>query len=243
MPLFNLQDFYKQPAIPCQNIHQLMIFDNETIEFKYNSYGYRTHEFVNVKTHIAVSGCSLTEGHGLHLHQTWAKKLELQTNLKVFNLAKGGSSADFVSQVLQNWVGHYTPNLVIAQWPNPYRSLTWNNAQVKFNINSDHDKIYQTKIMYGIENFYQPWCSNIISLNQFCKLKKVPIINVCFESYGIVSPVLDILNQFEIDLHYDKKTEGQTWHFDNNALDGSHHSEWCNSRWTDRILTIINNLL
>lgn len=243
MRTFNLQDFYKQPAIPYNNFYHSTVFGNETVEFNYNSYGYRTHEFVDIDAHIAVSGCSLTEGHGLHLHQTWAKQLETQTNLKVFNLAKGGSCADFVSQILQNWVGSYKPNLIIAQWPNPYRTLGWNNGQAHFNINSNHDKIYQTKIMYGIENFYQPWCSNIISLNHFCKFKSVPIVNICFETYDILSPALDILEQFEIDLHYDKKEEGQTWHFDSNALDGMHHSEWCNSKWTDRILTIIKNLL
>ena len=236
---FKFEDLYTSPAIPISAKNESFVFDQEIVNFDYNSYGYRTHEFVNVKQHIAISGCSLTEGHGLHLHQTWASKFEKSTNTQVFNLAKGCSSAEFVSQNLQNWIRSYTPKLVVAQWPNPYRSLTWKKSWAMFNVNSDHDEIYRINLRNGDENFYHGWCNSIITLNYFCQKHNIPIVNMCLESVDMVEPALPILEKFNIELHYDQKVPGKTWFFDSAALDKSHHSEFCNEKWTQRLLTLI----
>ena len=243
MNTFTLQDFYTCPVIPLNNVKEQFVYGHEVIDFDYNSYGYRTHEFSNVSQHVVVSGCSLTEGYGLHQHQTWVSYYEKATDTTVYNLAKTASSADFVSQALQNWIRVYTPTLVIAQWPNPFRSLTWKNSLARFNLNSESDEIYRVNLKNGIENFYHRWCNSIISLNCVCNSKKIPIVNMCLEPQDVVEPVLSILNQCNIELQYDMKIPGQTWFFDNAAFDQAHHSEWCNTKWTERLLTITKDML
>lgn len=243
MNTFTLRDFYTCPVIPLNKKNKKFVFGHEVVEFIYNSSGYRTHEFNNVTQHIVVSGCSLTEGHGLHQHQTWAIQYEKLLGITLYNLAKGGSSADFVSQALQNWIYTYNPLLVIAQWPNPFRSLSWKNSEARFNLNSDSDEIYRVNLKNGIENFYHRWCTSIITLNQLCKFKNIPIINMCLETQDVVDPALPILNHYGIELHYDIKIPDHTWFFDSAALDQKHHSEWCNAKWVERLLTITKNML
>ena len=238
-----LQDFYSCPVIPLNIKNEQFVFEHEVVEFVFNSYGYRTHEFDNISQHIVVSGCSLTEGHGLHHYQTWAAQYENAVGITLYNLAKGCSSADFVSQVLQNWIYTHKPQLVIAQWPNPFRSLTWNNSLAKFSLPTDFDEIYRVNLKNGIENFYYRWCNSIITLDRLCRLKKIPIVHICLETHNVVDPALDILKQFDIDLHYDMKMPDKTWYFDNSALDQCHHSEWCNTKWTERLLNLSKKML
>ena len=60
---------------------------DKQIDYKYNSWGYRTKEFSELNDdYILVFGCSFTEGIGLNYDDTWASKLGKKLNLDVFNL-------------------------------------------------------------------------------------------------------------------------------------------------------------
>jgi len=137
----------------------------------------------------------------------------------------------------------YKPTLAIAQWPNPFRSLTWENSLSRFNLQSNSNEVYRLNLKNGIENFYHNWCNNIISLDYLCKLKKIPVIHMCLESKDVVDPALGILNNFGIELHYDMKLPDRTWFFDNSAFDQLHHSEWCNTKWIERLLNLTKKML
>lgn len=248
-PGFTLTQFFESLVIPipvCQSKNTSTKFDKGTIEFNYNSHGYRTDNFnKELKEYIVISGCSLTEGHGLHLEQTWGKKLEKQLNMPVINLAKGSANAEFVSQNLINWINsEFTkPTAIIVQWPNPYRVTHWNNNMARFLTNQNSDDLYKLKVKYGEEHFYLPWITNIIRLDSVCKLADIPVLHLCFETPESVNPALTILNQHNINLHLDLKQPDLTWHFDSAALDNMHHSEWCTEQWTKRILTLLKTML
>jgi hypothetical protein len=248
-PGFTLTQFFESPAIPipsCQSKTSFDKFSKGTVEFKYNSYGYRTNDFnKELKNYIVIAGCSLTEGHGLHLEQTWGKKLEKNLNTPVFNLAKGGANAEFVSQNLINWVNSKfnKPTTIIAQWPNPHRATHWNKQLAQFVLNQTADDLYKLKIKYGEEHFYLSWINSIVQLDTACKTSGIPVLHLCFETPELVNPALDILKQYNIDLHLDLKKPEVTWHFDSDALDNIHHSEWCTEQWTKRILTLLKTVL
>ena len=248
-PGFTLTQFFESPAIPipvCQSKNTFFKFNGGTVEFNYNSYGYRTKEFnKQIKNHLVISGCSLTEGHGLHLEQTWSNKLEEQLNVPVINLAKGGANAEFISQNLINWLNSdfTNPIAVIAQWPNPYRATHWNNGLAQFVLNQTADDLYKLKVKHGEEHFYLPWVTNIVRLDGICKLANIPVLHLCFETPELVNPALDILKKHNINLHLDLKQPELTWHFDSAALDNNHHSEWCSNQWTKRILTLLKTVL
>jgi hypothetical protein len=248
-PGFTLTQFFELPVIPipvCQSKTTLDKFDKGTVEFNYNSYGYRSDNFnKELKEYIVISGCSLTEGHGLHLEQTWGKKLEKKLNIPVVNLAKGAANAEFVSQNLINWINSEfnKPTVIIAQWPDPYRTTHWSNGLANFVLNQTADDLYKLKVTQGEEHFYSTWINSIIRLDTACKLADIPVLHLCFETPELINPALDILKQHNINLHLDLKRPDLTWHFDSAALDNSHHSEWCTEQWTKRILTLLKTML
>lgn len=69
---------------------------NKPIEYKYNSWGYRTKEFSDLNEDYFITfGCSFTEGVGLFYDDMWSNKLSRELGLDVFNLAQGGTGVDF----------------------------------------------------------------------------------------------------------------------------------------------------
>lgn len=96
---------------------------DKDIEYKYNSWGYRTKEFSELSDeYVLVFGCSFTEGIGLHYDDIWATKLSKKLNIDVFNLGIGGSGPDIVfynTILFQNFVlkNNKLPKYVIYQWP------------------------------------------------------------------------------------------------------------------------------
>jgi hypothetical protein len=249
-PGFNFSQYFESPAVPIP-LHQSKTFsikfEKDTVDFVYNSYGYRTKEFdADLQDYIVIAGCSLSEGHGLHLDQTWGKKLERAVNQPVINLAKGGANAEFVSQNLTNWLhsNFKKPGLVIAQWPNPFRSTHWHEGKALFLMNQNADDLYKLKVKHGQEYFYLSWVANIINLNNKCRSLRIPVLHLCFEHYQSIYPMaLNILQQNNIDLHLDLKEQNFTWHFDNKALDNNHHSEWCHEQWAKRIYNLAKPIL
>lgn len=247
-PGFTISQFFERPAIPIYTPGvKHFEFKGGVVEFKWNSYGYRTNEFdKDIVDYILVAGCSLTEGHGLHLDQTWSKKVEHKLNIPVVNLAKGGADSGFTSQNLINWIdsSFIAPKVVIAQWPNPYRLIHWYNNRAQFIGNRNRDKIYKLSVTHGHEYFYLRWIKNIVELDRKCKSTNIPVLHICFEYANHIKPaIIDILDQYQIELHLDQKLPGLIWDFDRSALDGIHHSEWCTERWSQRILTLLETLL
>jgi len=69
---------------------------DKKIEYKYNSWGYRTKEFNHLDNNYFTSfGCSFTEGIGLSDEDLWVTKLSKEFNIDSFNLAQGGTGVNF----------------------------------------------------------------------------------------------------------------------------------------------------
>jgi len=102
-------------------------YDNE-IEYKFNSWGYRTKEFDDLeKDYLLTFGCSYTEGIGLHYEDMWSTKLSKVLNLDIFNLGSGGNGPDFQMYntiLFFNYVLKLNklPKLVVYQWPEIHRA-------------------------------------------------------------------------------------------------------------------------
>jgi hypothetical protein len=102
-------------------------YGNE-IEYKFNSWGYRTKEFDNLDNdYLLTFGCSYTEGIGLHYEDMWSTKLSKVLNLDIFNLGSGGNGADFQMYntiLFFNYVLKLNklPKLVVYQWPEKHRA-------------------------------------------------------------------------------------------------------------------------
>ena len=95
-----------------------------TLEYNFNKLGYRTCEFDNLpQDYVLVSGCSYTEGVGLHENEIWCGQVAKRLNVPIVNLAKSGTGPDIVNFNMQLFVKNkFTlPRAVIIQWPNVMR--------------------------------------------------------------------------------------------------------------------------
>lgn len=93
---------------------------NETsIIYRCNSYGYRTAEFDFSSTlpNILCLGCSFTEGIGNKEEDIWPTKLkELLPQYNVYNLGVGGASNDTITRILTNIRPIFNPVHVFILW-------------------------------------------------------------------------------------------------------------------------------
>ena len=76
---------------------------------------------------ILFIGCSLTEGVGVALEDTFTYKLAQDLGLDYYNLGLAGSGADLLSENLSMWFANIKkiPQLVVIQWPAPNRHYQW----------------------------------------------------------------------------------------------------------------------
>lgn len=68
-------------------------FVDAQIDYRYNSHGFRTHEF-DCSFDVVCFGDSFTMGTGVHSQDTWPEQLADMTELTVANLGHAGSSND-----------------------------------------------------------------------------------------------------------------------------------------------------
>jgi hypothetical protein len=242
-PGFTLEDYFTVPAVNIPACRSTNLIGPGQVKFEFNKFGYRTMEFDSVPDdYFLVLGCSLTEGHGLESDETWAYYVSQDLETSVVNLGKGSGNAEFCCHNLKQWVSfNKNPKATIIQWPNPFRMTLWNQDRAMFYTSQNANLVFNENLRLSEINFWKVWLNSIIDANNYCKIVDIPILNICFESAdSIPLYILDILAQNKIEFHIDQKIEGKTWFFDSNAKDKQHHSSWCNRKWADRILTLLN---
>jgi hypothetical protein len=101
-----------------ENFELLKHFDwiDKTIEYKFNSLGFRSIEFDHTPNIIFV-GCSNTQGIGIRQEDRWTELVASSLNLSCFNLGVGGTSADTAFRLLYVYIDKLRPKLVIFREP------------------------------------------------------------------------------------------------------------------------------
>lgn len=104
------------------------LYKPEDINYTFNQYGFRCDNFTeNAKHRIVFLGCSLTQGIGVKLEESWAYvllqliKSETGYNIPFWNLALGGSGLDAQVRAYYHYYQMLQPKLVIGFIPPPYR--------------------------------------------------------------------------------------------------------------------------
>jgi hypothetical protein len=100
------------------------IYDETSIEYKFNGHGYRCPEFTEVADIRMISvGCSHTMGVGLPqealFHERFAERLRRETRRTVvnWNLGEPGAGTDAVERVLHMAVRILDPHIVLVLFP------------------------------------------------------------------------------------------------------------------------------
>ena len=96
-------NFYSSDGEDKYNFHKKRMpadwqYHTETIEYKFNSLGYRTKEISDLKHNFLLTfGCSFTEGVGLNEKDTWASLLANNLKLDLYNCAKQSTSHTLIT--------------------------------------------------------------------------------------------------------------------------------------------------
>jgi hypothetical protein len=91
---------------------------SDSITYRINQHGFRSNEFeTNHEPCMIALGCSYTMGIGLPVECIWPILVGKQLNLKVYNLAWGGISADTCFRLAQYWIPVLKPKLVAMLTP------------------------------------------------------------------------------------------------------------------------------
>jgi len=83
-----------------------------SIEYKFNSHGFRTPEFDNTVDAVCF-GCSFTMGTGLPIEMTWPVQFSTISDLSVANLAHAGSSNDTAFRIARNYLPLLRPKYAL----------------------------------------------------------------------------------------------------------------------------------
>jgi hypothetical protein len=102
----NIKDPEKQ-----QKLIDLGFFNN-SIEYKFNSHGFRTAEF-DQKIDAVCFGCSFTMGTGVQAADSWPQQLQTLAGLQVANLGHAGSSNDTVFRFADHYLKLLQPKYAI----------------------------------------------------------------------------------------------------------------------------------
>ena len=85
---------------------------NKKIDYKFNSYGFRSDEFSSDPSMVSL-GCSHTCGIGIPIENSWTSIVSKSLSLKNFNLGVGGSSNDTAFRLAYHWLHQLKPKIVV----------------------------------------------------------------------------------------------------------------------------------
>lgn len=140
-------------------------YRDKPIQYSYNSLGFRCidHTFLQ-DNYILFTGCSFTEGLGLHYENCYPYLVAKNLNKTFYNLAIGGSGIDFLKSNLIMFLSlmkQKLPDIVVIQWPNNFRTFLLEKDSIAF-INShgdyknllqeyiNNDKLYYTNLHHKL---------------------------------------------------------------------------------------------
>jgi hypothetical protein len=156
---------------------------NSTIEYSYNSHGFRCSEFDDKPCALAL-GCSFTEGTGLHLHQTWSHRLSTMLDFTVWNLGSGGSSIDTAFRILEHYIDRLNTKYIFLLIP-PVDRLEYCNINNGFFVilpanigpHTSFAKEWLSQPFNGIHNTKK----TLLAMEQLCTKANIPLFT--YHSY------------------------------------------------------------
>jgi len=116
-------------------------YQNASIQYVFNSQGYRTPELdtFKQKQFVLALGCSYTQGVGLYQHEIWCEQLAKLLNTQCMNLGVEGTGLDFNLYQTVNYLnGDYAlPSLVVVQ--NSHGSRRLDITHGNYSVGDNHE--------------------------------------------------------------------------------------------------------
>lgn len=106
-----------QDPVHVEYFRQQGWLEPNAITYKINTEGFRSDEFEDDVDCMIALGCSYTMGTGLPVESLWPSRVGQALNLKVYNLAWPGFSADTCYRLARYWIPKLRPRLVAMLSP------------------------------------------------------------------------------------------------------------------------------
>jgi hypothetical protein len=142
----------------CQEyFHSKGWLEPDAITYRINSEGFRSEEFDPQAASVVSLGCSYTIGIGLPETATWSYLVSQTLELKNYNLAWGGTSADTCFMMADHWLPILQPKLVVMAAPPKHRF-----DLISEKNNHKHDTYLPASEINGAEQdgFIKTWFLN-----------------------------------------------------------------------------------
>jgi hypothetical protein len=180
---------------------------NTTIEYQYNSNGFRGSEFDSAHNHFCVFGGSIVNGIGLLYEQLYPTIIANQLNIQCFNFGQPGGSNDTAFRLALTWIPKLKPKFVIYQTtfksrvemielPNhEYQTPVWQKkppARAEIygiqtvapgrtaQINRDH--LYKNWVMHDLNQDLLK-LKNLLAFRQLCKECNCQLIETADDNF------------------------------------------------------------
>jgi hypothetical protein len=168
-----LQNLKKQPND--------WIYRNKKINYLRNNLGHRCKELDKLDNDfILFLGCSITEGVGLAIEDTYPFLLSKKLNLDYYNLGIGGTGIDVLSMNLSLWFSNIKkpPKMIVIQWPEIYRRIEIENKDITLLGPWSTDDHFKNEILGNSFNHYYNVLKTInISYINFLKIPMIDFTN------------------------------------------------------------------
>lgn len=208
------------------------------IEYKYNNYGFRCDDFDSWKNHpyrILFAGCSMTEGIGIPLENTWAKIMhnmicqDLNISIPFWSIAAGGTGLDQMTRYFYHFGELLQPHIVISNLPDISRRELW-DAEFSYYEEKTHSILFDGKFTdYQTEK-------NLVMMELLLEKWNSFFTFVTYNTdFDISYMNLKRFKQFEMfTIHRHE------WDF---ARDGMHSGPNVNRLFAERFYNLINSLV
>ena len=170
------------------NYQQMELFDwvDNKFTYKFNSHGFRSDEFTTDS--IMFLGCSITQGIGLPISDSFATIVSKTLNLNCCNLGLERTSANTAFRLAYHYLPIVKPKIVVSTLLYPHRlELLLIDRAIHFIPNPK----YQDKDAFSIKHYveyYSKWISqpenynlnhrkNILAINQLCDDLDIKFVN------------------------------------------------------------------
>jgi len=158
-----------------------ILYGPNDIEYKFNNKGFRCDNFEDWTKHpyrILFAGCSMTEGIGLPLEDTWAKIMHkkickhLKIKIPFWSIAAGGTGLDEMTRYLYHYFDLLRPQIIISNLPEINRREFWDPESLVFAPISNQERIDTLRLVRD-EKFIR-----------YQTEKNFAIINLLLEKYN-----------------------------------------------------------
>lgn len=108
----------------CKTQDDQWYYHNTRVFYNRNTVGHRSKNIEDLRPDFVLfAGCSITEGIGVRVEDSFAYNISKNLNVDYYNLALNGAGPDLVSHNIGAWFQNIRlkPKAVIIQWPSTYR--------------------------------------------------------------------------------------------------------------------------